>query len=76
MRVNNTPLFFKGHYFIYKAQSHTRRAIFTRQTTIISHPAAFGKPRERIHFRERYDPCGKKNSTPSFRMRGYRSRLA
>lgn len=44
MRVNNTPLFFKSHYFIYKIPGRARRGIFTGQATIISCPCS-SRPR-------------------------------
>lgn len=37
MRVNNTPLFFKSHYFIYKIPSRARVEGYLRGKRLLSH---------------------------------------
>lgn len=55
MRVNNTPLFFKSHYFIYKIQTHIRVEEYLRGKRLLSHtPGLFGKLEGRKPFSPKY----------------------
>lgn len=55
MRVNNTPLFFKSHYFIYKTQTHIRVEGYLRDKRLLSHtPGLFGKLEGRKPFPPKY----------------------
>lgn len=44
MRVNNTPLFFKSHYFIYKTQTHIRVEGYLRGKRLLSHTSPSPPP--------------------------------
>lgn len=55
MRVNNTPLFFKSRYFIYKIQTHIRVEGYLRGKRLLSHtPGLFGKLEGRKPFSLKY----------------------
>lgn len=55
MRVNNTPLFFKSRYFIYKIQTHIRVEGYLRGKRLLSHTLGlFGKLEGRKPFPLKY----------------------